>query len=67
MEILKAGVIKEEVTIFQGTCRKCGCIIRGFMKEWERVDAHNLHGGLHYRYACPTKGCNQYIHGDEVK
>lgn len=62
MKIIRQGVLPLE-EIYQGTCANCGCMIEGPLKDWIRVDAHNLQGGLHYKCSCPTKGCVNTIIG----
>lgn len=63
MEIIKQGMVPEETIVLTGTCRRCGCVVRGLQKEWTRQDRHNLQGGLAFEFPCPTPKCGWTIVG----
>lgn len=63
MEILRKGVLppKKPLVHYFGTCHNCDCMVK------VHEDDENLELREVFEVFCPTEGCSNWIHLDEME
>ena len=63
LEVLVKGNLPED-KVYQGTCTRCGCTVRGPKRDWRTTSCQR--DGETVSADCPTPGCGYPIYGQKA-